>query len=106
LLKNNKGGKSLSPESALKLDPECHYCDESSQDIFGRLKRVAHFKYTTAVKNKAVLTIDGSYLLGSGPRTPQAIVEWGTMIHKTFLYLQGYKFFRYQGMTSASMAEH
>ncbi|WP_339722995.1 heme/hemin ABC transporter substrate-binding protein [Marinomonas primoryensis] len=99
-----KGWEKLSPESALKLDPDVIIVMNRGQDIFEQVNALPHFKYTTAVKNKAVYTIDGSYLLGFGPRTPQAIVELGTMIHKDFPLPAGYKF-RYQHDV-ASMAEH
>jgi len=48
--------------------------------FFEQWNALPHFKYTTAVKNKAVYTIDGSYLLGVRPVRPQAMSELGTMI--------------------------
>lgn len=104
VLAQHKGWTKLSPESALKLNPDVIIVMNRGQDIFEQVNALPHFKYTTAVKDKAVYTIDGSYLLGFGPRTPQAIVELGTMIHNEFPLPEGYEF-RYQHDV-ASMAEH
>jgi len=97
-----KGWTKLSPESALKLNPDVIVVMNRGQDVFEQVNALPHFKYTDAVKNKAVYTIDGSYLLGFGPRTPQAIVELGTMVHKDFPLPADYTF-RYKHDVAASV---
>jgi len=92
LLADYKGWKKLSPESALDLNPDVIIVMNRGGDVFDQVSKLSHFKYTTAVKNKAIYTIDGNYLLGFGPRTPQAIVELGTMIYKDFPLPEGYTF--------------
>lgn len=104
LLADYDGWIKLSPESALELDPDVIIVMNRRQDVFKQIDDLPHFKYLKAVKNKAVYIIDGIYLLGFGPRTPQAIVELGTMIHKDFPLPVGYKF-RYPRDDLASMAE-
>ncbi len=91
VLANHKGWKKLSPESALALKPDVIVVMNRGDDVMQQVEKLPHFKYTPAVKNKAVYTIDGSYLLGFGPRTPQAIVELGGMIHSDFPLPEGYK---------------
>ena len=97
-----KGWTKLSPESVLEINPDVIVVMNRGQDVFEQVSALPHFKYTEAVKNKAVYTIDGSYLLGFGPRTPQAIVELGTMIHKEFPLPKGYEFRYEHGVASTT----
>ncbi|WP_394183057.1 hemin ABC transporter substrate-binding protein [Marinomonas posidonica] len=92
LLADYDGWIKLSPESALALDPDVIIVMNRRQDVFKQIGELAHFKYMKAVKNKEVYIIDGIYLLGFGPRTPQAIVELGTMIYQDFPLPAGYEF--------------
>lgn len=92
VLEKHKGWKKLSPESALALKPDVIIVMNRGEDVLQQVEQLAHFKYTPAVKNKAVYTIDGGYLLGFGPRTPQAIVELGSMIHQNFMLPKEYHF--------------
>lgn len=91
-LKNEKGWIKLSPEAALDLNPDVIVVMNRPDAPLESVAKLAHFKYTKAVKNNAVYSIDGGYLLGFGPRTPQAIVELGTMIHDSFPLPSGYQF--------------
>lgn len=105
VLGTSKGWTKLSPEGALGLNPEVIVVMNRNVDELDELKTLPHFKYSKAVKNNAVYTIDGSYLLGFGPRTPQAIVELGTMIHPAFPLPKGYTF-RYENSVGANIAGH
>ncbi len=91
VLAKYEGWQKLSPESALALKPDVIIVMNRGGDVMEQVEKLPHFKYTPAVKNKAVYTIDGSYLLGFGPRTPQAIVELGGMIHPKFPLPKGYE---------------
>lgn len=92
VLADHKGWKKLSPESALALKPDVIIVMNRGEDVLQQVAQLPHFTYTPAVKNKAVYTIDGGYLLGFGPRTPQAIVELGTLIHPNFALPKEYRF--------------
>ncbi|WP_394179511.1 hemin ABC transporter substrate-binding protein [Marinomonas posidonica] len=91
-LENEKGWVKLSPEAALELNPDVIVVMNRPDATLEAVAQLAHFKYTEAVKNNAVYSIDGGYLLGFGPRTPQAIIELGTMIHGVFPLPKGYQF--------------
>ena len=92
VLEDYKGWKKLSPESALALRPDVIVVMNRGKNVLEQVAKLPHFKYTPAVINDAVFTIDGGYLLSFGPRTPQAIVELGTMIHSVFTLPPSYKF--------------
>lgn len=92
MMAQHQGWKKLSPESALALNPDVIVVMNRGGNVFEQVNSVPHFQYTNAVKNKAIHTIDGVYLLGFGPRTPQAIVELGTMIHEQFTLPDDYQF--------------
>ena len=87
-----EGWEKLSPESAIILNPDVIIIMHRGADAIQQMKKLPHFKYGKAVKNNAVFTIDGNYLLGFGPRTPQAIIELGQMIHPEFSLPKGYQF--------------
>ncbi|MDB4837155.1 ABC transporter substrate-binding protein [Marinomonas sp.] len=101
VLAAQKGWTKLSPESAIALNPDIIIVMNRHDNILEDVKALPHFKYTQAVKNKAVYGIDGGYLLGFGPRTPQAIVELGTLIHKVFPLPKDYQF-RYTRNTQSN----
>ena len=92
VLEDYKGWKKLSPESALALRPDVIVVMNRGENVLEQVAKLPHFKYTPAVINGAVFTIDGGYLLSFGPRTPQAIVELGTMMHPDFPLPPNYSF--------------
>lgn len=102
VLQDQKGWVKLSPESSLALNPDVIIVMNRFDNILGDIAELPHFKYTDAVKKGAVYGIDGNYLLGFGPRTPQAIVELGTMIHDRFPLPEGYHF-RYKRNTQGNV---
>lgn len=77
------GWKTLSTESAVALNPDVivTMSKHSNEALLPQIKKLTHFKYSNAVKNKQVYSFDGSYLLGMGPRTPQAVVELAKTLH-------------------------
>lgn len=84
--------KPLSTESAMAMNPDVII----TMGRHGQLEKLdvsklPHFKHSNAVKNKKVFTFDGSYLLGMGPRTPQAVVELAKAIHTNLQYPAGYE---------------
>lgn len=92
VLEDTQGWTKLSPEGASSLNPDVIVVMNREADtLIKDVKALPHFGLTNAVKNEQIFTIDGSYLLGFGPRTPQAIVELGTMIHAEFPLPEGYK---------------
>ncbi len=96
----------LSPEAAFGLNPDVIVVmNRGTQDVLDQLQKLPHFKTSHAMKNQHVYTIDGSYLLGFGPRTPQAIVELGTMIHDHFPLPEGYTF-RYDNQAGKQTSGH
>ncbi|MGR0279597.1 heme/hemin ABC transporter substrate-binding protein [Marinomonas dokdonensis] len=101
---NEKGWVKLSPEAALAFNPDVIVVMNHHDAPYEAVKKLAHFKYTNAVKNKAVYSIDGGYLLGFGPRTPQAIIELGTMIYADYPLPNDYQF-RYDNNAKNS-SEH
>lgn len=106
VLAQPEGWKKLSPEASLALNPDVIIVmNRKQQDVLQQLKTLPHFQYSNAVKNKQVYSVDGSYLLGFGPRTPQAIVELGTMIHPHFPLPDHYQF-RYPNNAGVNTAGH
>jgi len=91
VLANIEGWQKLSPESAIALNPDVIVVMNRGKEVLSQVAALPYFAYSTAVKNSAVFSIDGNYLLGFGPRTPQAIVELGTMIHPVFPLPSGYQ---------------
>ncbi|CAM3608313.1 heme/hemin ABC transporter substrate-binding protein [Pseudoalteromonas maricaloris] len=87
------GWKPLATEAAIAMDPDViismgRHGEQKAMD----LSQVPHFKFSNAVKNNRVLLIDGTYLLGMGPRTPQAVVELSTLLHPDATLPRGYRF--------------
>ncbi len=101
-----EGWEKLSPEAALSLKPEVIVVmNRDQRDVLEQLRTLPHFKYSPAVQNDRVYTINGNYLLGFGPRTPQAIVELGTLIHPRFPLPTDYRFC-FSNQATAQMAGH
>lgn len=85
--------KPLSTEAALALNPDAIITMGRHGDTpMENVSKLAHFKFSNAVKNKQVYSFDGSYLLGMGPRTPQAVVELASVLHPNAKLPTTYKF--------------
>lgn len=85
--------KPLSTEAALALNPDVIITmGRHGDDPIIKLEKLAHFKFSNAVKNGQVHSFDGSYLLGMGPRTPQAAVELAHTFHPEAQLPQGYQY--------------
>lgn len=85
--------KSLSSEATLALNPDVIITmGRHGDDPQLKLAKLAHFKFSNAVKNGQVHSFDGSYLLGMGPRTPQAVVELAHTLHPQAQLPQGYHY--------------
>lgn len=99
--------KPLSSEAALAFNPDAiitmgRHGDDPLTDI----AKLAHFKFSNAAKNKQVYSFDGSYLLGMGPRTPQAVVELASVLHPSTQLPTGYKFrFAKTSQTTTELSE-
>ena len=82
LAANINGWKPLSTEAALSMNPDIIITmGRHGAERVDMLKELPHFKYSNAIKNNRVHVINGSYLLGMGPRTPQAVVELANIFH-------------------------
>ncbi|MEJ6472938.1 heme/hemin ABC transporter substrate-binding protein [Pseudoalteromonas piscicida] len=97
------GWKPLATEAAIAMNPDViismgRHGEQKAMD----LSQVPHFKFSNAVKSNRVLLIDGTYLLGMGPRTPQAVVELATLLHPDATLPKGYRF---RAAQSASESE-
>ncbi len=101
--------KPLSTEAALAINPDVIITmGRHGDDPLVKLEKLAHFKFSNAVKNGQVHSFDGSYLLGMGPRTPQALVELAHTFHPDTQLPSGYKY-RYASSASnvtAQLSEH
>ncbi|NMR26175.1 ABC transporter substrate-binding protein [Pseudoalteromonas sp. NEC-BIFX-2020_015] len=85
--------KPLSTEAALAINPDIIITmGRHGDDPLPKIEKLAHFKYTNAVKNGQVHSFDGSYLLGMGPRTPQAVVELAHTFHPKTRLPSGYNY--------------
>lgn len=71
------GYKPLSAEALLELAPDVvvTMTHSSAEDIAAKVSEIPTFGATPAGKTKHVITMDGVYLLGFGPRTPDAARE-------------------------------
>ncbi|MDK9683253.1 heme/hemin ABC transporter substrate-binding protein [Pseudoalteromonas shioyasakiensis] len=87
------GWKSLSTEAAMLLQPDIIFTmDHNNQHVLPEISQLAHFKHAKAVKNKRVYSFNAAYLLGMGPRTPQAVVELAKTFHPNAPLPTGYQF--------------
>ena len=85
--------KPLSSEAASALNPDVIITmGRHGDDPLPKIEKLAHFKYSNAVKNGQVYSFDGSYLLGMGPRTPQAVVELAHTFYPQAQLPSGYQF--------------
>lgn len=85
--------KPISTEAALELNPDVIVTmGRHGDDPLIKLEKLPHFKLSNAVKNNQVHSFDGSYLLGMGPRTPQAVVELAKTFHPQAQLPQGYQY--------------
>ncbi len=79
-----QGYKTLTDEAIITADPDVILMmDNGGDGSAANDALLAHpaVQLTTAGRNKALIRIDGAYLLGFGPRTPQAIVELAQKIY-------------------------
>jgi len=78
-----QGYKTISPEAAAALQPDAILmitrsgAPEEGEDILSR----PAFAETPAAKSGAFIKMDGLYLLGFGPRTPEAARELATKLY-------------------------
>jgi len=73
-----EGFKPLTPEQILAVNPEVILMMNHTRRVNGGKKGIMEhpvLKLTPAVKNNKVITMDGSYLLGFGPRVGQAVKD-------------------------------
>lgn len=98
--------KPLSSEAALALNPDVIITmGRHGDDPLVKLEKFAHFKFSNAVKNGQVHSFDGSYLLGMGPRTPQAVVELAHTFHPQAKLPAGYQY-RFAPSADTLTAQH
>jgi len=75
--KSVQGFKPLADEALIEMAPEAivimNRGDESR--TYKKLKQLAGLRLTPAGKNERFIVMDGLYLLGFGPRTPQAAAD-------------------------------
>lgn len=99
----------LATEAALALNPDVIITmGRHGDDPLVQLEKLAHFKFSNAVKNGQVHSFDGGYLLGMGPRTPQAVVELAHTFHPNAQLPQGYhyRFAPSANNTTVQLSEH
>lgn len=76
--------KSLSPEEIVARNPDYLLVDEGSLQRMGGLEAFLarpEIRSTDAAQNGRVVAMDALFLLGFGPRAPQAVRELATAIH-------------------------
>lgn len=76
----------LTPEALLEAAPDVILMFESglaSLDGLEGLGQIPGMAEVPAYKNGRVITMDGHYLLGFGPRAAQAALELATQLHQT-----------------------
>ncbi|AIY67451.1 heme/hemin ABC transporter substrate-binding protein [Pseudoalteromonas piratica] len=94
------GWKPLSTEAAMAMNPDFIIAmGRHGQDKVADLASIPHFKFSNAVKKNQVLIFDGSYLLGMGPRTPQAVAELASKLHPNAKLPNDYQFSALQSAT-------
>ncbi len=73
-----EGFKPLTPEQILAVNPDAILMMNHTKRVNGGRQGIMEhpvLKLTPAVKNNQVITMDGSYLLGFGPRVGQAVKD-------------------------------
>jgi len=76
--------KPLTPEAAARFAPEILLLDERSLKALGGREAVLsrpEVAATPAGRNERLIAMDGLFLLGFGPRTPQAVRELARALH-------------------------
>lgn len=79
------GYKPMSQEAILGAAPEFLLMMSSTVERMGGVAEVfalPEFKFTPASQNNRLIEMDGMLLLGFGPRTPSAVVELSSALHK------------------------
>lgn len=81
-----KSYKPLTPEQITEVMPEviimmARHDDNGKQALLKRLQEHPVLKLTPAVKNNKVITMNGSYLLGYGPRIGLALQELAEQVY-------------------------
>lgn len=78
------GYRPLSPEAAISAQPDFVLVTERTADLMGGSEAILtrrELAATPAGRNGALIVMDGLYLLGFGPRTPQAVRELASALH-------------------------
>ncbi|GGB60267.1 hemin ABC transporter substrate-binding protein [Roseibium aquae] len=78
-----EGYKPLSNEALIQADPDVILIMDRSGDhavTLEKLQAIPALSVTAAVRNGHVVSMDGLYLLGFGPRTAQAVSELATRV--------------------------
>ncbi len=72
-----QGYKPMSPEALVELAPDVvvTMTHSSGEDVASKVAGIPTFAATPAGKNKHIITMNAVYLLGFGPRTPDAARE-------------------------------
>lgn len=81
----HSGYKPVSSEAMIAANPDIILLTKDSLDAVGGLDKALEIpgvKLTNAGKNKHIVTLDGLYLLGFGPRLPEAVSELAQLLHK------------------------
>jgi iron complex transport system substrate-binding protein len=79
-----QGYKPLSVEAAVAAAPEVILVMQQRLDDLGGIERVLEnpaLRLTPAAREKRVVAMDGLYLLGFGPRTPDAVLDLARLLH-------------------------
>jgi iron complex transport system substrate-binding protein len=79
------GYKPLTPEAAITLKPGVIIIDEMSLKTLGGMaafKARPEIAMTPAAKAGRIIAIDTMFVLGFGPRTPEAIAAFAALLHK------------------------
>ena len=77
-----EGYKVVNGESMIAAKPDIILLTQRTFELMGGeqgVLSVTGLKHTPAGKNKRIIAMDGLYLLGFGPRSPQAVNELGQL---------------------------
>ena len=79
------GYKPVSSEAMIAANPGIILLTKDTLDTLGGIDKavaIPGVALTDAGKNKRIVTLDSLYLLGFGPRLPEAVQELGQLLHK------------------------
>ncbi len=79
------GYKPVSSEAMIAANPSIILLTKDTLDTLGGIDKavaIPGVALTDAGKNKRIVTMDSLYLLGFGPRLPEAVQELGQLLHK------------------------